>query len=374
MLRKTLIALFLIICLILPTLAACTGTAAPTTVSTEPRKVTLAGGTVVQVPAVVNKVAVLHGFSYEKVALLGAEDKIVMCGDYHKTLWPWAYKIFKRLNTVPAITNPSAPNLEELLKAKPDVVFFFNYQDPIKKMNDLGMAVIWPDPVSEKTVAGNSKDILKAFAQAMGKAEEKKANEYAVYFDQKLAYVTAITSKIPDSERPRTYFAVRKPLQTAGKDSCIPELVTLAGGKCVTADLAAGFGKDINMEQLLVWNPQVIFLDHLGARYLGSAPASEILTGMEKDNRLKEIDAVKTGRIHFAPTGAFFWDTGEQMILELMWMAKALHPDKFKDLDIKKEIKEFYAKFYGYSLTDDEIQRIIVNQLPEGMADTNPVK
>lgn len=43
----------------------------------------------------------------------------------------------------------------------------------------------------------------------------------------------------------------------------------------------------------------------------------------------------------------------------VMWMAKQLHPDKFKDLDMTKEVKQFYSKFFKYNLTDEETKKIL---------------
>ncbi|RPI73581.1 MAG: hypothetical protein EHM45_20620, partial [Desulfobacteraceae bacterium] len=324
-------------------------------------------GTVIQVPVTVNKVAALHGFSYEKIVLLGAEDKIVVCGDYHHNLWPWALKVFPRIKEVPAMPKPWEPNMEQMLKIQPDVIFTFSDPAPLNKMKELGFAVVYPDEKSALTLEANCKGMLRVYAEALGGAAVERAKKYNEYFDRKLAMVTAVTNSIPMDKRPKVYFAIRKPLQTAGKNSYIPELVEKAGGLCVTRDLPLTYGKDIGIEQMLALNPEYIFLDHLGARYLGSAQPAEILAGMLDDARLKSVAALQKNQVFFAPIGVFFWDTGEQLPLELMWMAKTLHPDKFKNLDLRKELAEFYRTFFNYELTPDEIERILRNDLPEGM-------
>ena len=58
-----------------------------------------------------------------------------------------------------------------------------------------------------------------------------------------------------------------------------------------------------------------------------------------------------------------YWDYSSEGVLLLEYLAKLFHPDKFADLDMKKEIKEYYSKFYNYNLTDDEAGRIL-NHLP----------
>ena len=44
----------------------------------------------------------------------------------------------------------------------------------------------------------------------------------------------------------------------------------------------------------------------------------------------------------------------------LLWMAKQNHPDLFEDIDMNETVREFYEKFYGLSLTDEEIGSIFI--------------
>ena len=48
----------------------------------------------------------------------------------------------------------------------------------------------------------------------------------------------------------------------------------------------------------------------------------------------------------------------------MLWSAKTLHPDKFTDVDLVKETREFYATYYGYNLTEDEAKLIIAGDAP----------
>jgi len=65
------------------------GTAAGCSKKTETpkmREIMNGDGTALQVPYKVERVAALFGPSYEKVMMLGAEDKIVACSNSHKKL------------------------------------------------------------------------------------------------------------------------------------------------------------------------------------------------------------------------------------------------------------------------------------------------
>ena len=105
--------------------------------------ITNCDGTEVTVPEKVDKIGCLFGPSYEKVVLLGAEDKIVFDGDYHINSWPWSNVIYKHLNDVPGITNAhSAPNIEDLMGYEPDLVFNFPNPETTKAMEEAGMYVV----------------------------------------------------------------------------------------------------------------------------------------------------------------------------------------------------------------------------------------
>jgi len=321
-------------------------------------------GKSIQIPVDVRRVACFYGPSYEKVALLDAEDKIAVCSEFHKTLSPWKKKIFKRINNIPGYASSHSPNLEELINMKLDVVFFWDMPGVVEKIQGIGIPVIHPAGVPGRKVE-DMKYLLNVYAEVLGDKAIKIAKRYSEYFDQKINMVKSVTSAMPDNEKPTVYFAVRKPLQTAGRDSFIPELVGLAGGISVQRDLSGGFGREIGLELLLKWNPEIIILDHCGARWMGSAPVHEIVSQMINDKRLESITALKNKQVYMSPTGVFFWDSGQQVILQIMWMAKMFHPEKFSHIDMNKELKYFYSEFFRYKLSDDEARRILLNLPPD---------
>ena len=42
----------------------------------------------------------------------------------------------------------------------------------------------------------------------------------------------------------------------------------------------------------------------------------------------------------------------------LKWLAQNNHPDLFT-YDMKEEIKQYYQEFYNYTLTDEEVEKIL---------------
>jgi len=110
------------------------------------------------------------------------------------------------------------------------------------------------------------------------------------------------------------------------------------------------------MEQIIAWNPEVVLVG-------GVIPTA----GVTSDPRWKPVRAVMDKRIYPCPEGVFLWGHGSsELPLFVMWLAKVLHPEKFRDLDLKSETREYYRRFYHYRLSDDEVRRILQRIPPEG--------
>lgn len=327
----------------------------------ETRIVTNLDGTQLKVPMLSTKVAAVYGPAYEAMVVLGAESKIVVCADVQFQNFPWAKKIFKNITKLPYLKNVhSSVNTEELITYHPDLAFTFYRPNELKQ---LGSAQLPAVPGITTSKLADTKNELMLYAKAIGgKTELKNAEKYSAYFDEKLAMVKSITDKIPNDQRPTVYYAGTDILTTYGKYSDIPELISTAGGNAVSADLNAGNRTQINFEQLIKWNPDYIFIDHGGMN--GSYSIEEIKKNVYADSRYKAITAVNKNQVYLSPSGVFYWDMGLQKILLLMQMAKILHPDAFKTLDMMTEIKIFYSEFFHYKLSDAEADKILQHENP----------
>lgn len=142
------------------------------------------------------------------------------------------------------------------------------------------------------------------------------------------------------------------------------EVIRAAGGTPVSESLNAGNRSQINYEQLMKWDPEVIFIDHGGMN--DGSTVEELKKEIMSDPAYSAVTAVKNGEIYLSPSGVFYWDMGIQKILLVMNMAKLLHPDLFEDLNMENEIMEFYKKFFDYDLTGQEADWILNRLSPEG--------
>lgn len=301
------------------------------------------------------RIAAVYGPSYEALTVLGMEDRIVVRADVQTDDFPWAEKVFKRIKEVPALDNVhTSVNFEELMKYDPQIVYAFPRTNELTQLKKAGIPAVAGTSAKKP---GDVKVQLMEYARSLNQEAVDKAQAYADYFDEKYEYVTSVTGKMNEKDRPRVYYAGVDVLTTYGKYSDIPELIRAAGGNPVSGDLKAGARSQIDKEQFLEWNPEFIFIDHGGMN--DGKKVEEIREEIYADKNYKNIPAVKNKDIYLSPSGVFYWDMGLQKILLLMDMAETFHPEEFKDLDMEQEVMDFYNRFYEYPLTREEAGKIL---------------
>jgi iron complex transport system substrate-binding protein len=318
-------------------------------------------GRQVEITIPVRKVACLTGAAYEKVFLLGESRKIVVRQGNKP---PWMARTNPQINKI--ATTSGDPNIEELLHDGVEIVFPFYDPQQLEQLKNAGIvSVITRVPLgdekdneelnAQKFVALIKKEI-RLFGAVLGDHAAGIAEEWCKYYDRKVKYVTERTAKIPEKQRPKVYY-VRGPdaLSTQSYDQNISLYAEMAGANMVIKSLPQKNLDKVNMEQMIAWNPDVIFV---GRQY-----STDLVL---KDTRWSNIYAVRTGKVYAIPEGVFYWDSGSEGVLLMEFIAQKLYPELFRDLDMKREVKDYYDRFYHYQLTADEIEKILHGLSPDG--------
>jgi iron complex transport system substrate-binding protein len=334
------------------------GHGTPDTEKVSKRMVTDLAGRSVAIPVHIKRIACMTGASYEKAFLVGAGDKVVVRAATHP---PWMERTNPRIQQIQMIRNSHDPNMEELLKQKVDVLFFWDDPVHLEKLAANGMAAVVPQPArTDFASATDFTETMKAevrlYGSVLGGESEKRANTWCSYYERKLRYVLERTVHIPEARRPKVYY-VRGPdaLTTHGYDQNITWYGEMAGARMVIKKARTKNIAQISMEEIMTWNPDVIFV---GRQY-----STDLVL---RDVKWKDIAAVRNKRVYVIPDGVFYWDSSSEGILLLEYMAKKLYPELFKELDMNKEVKAYYANFYQCKLTDDEIDKLLRGLGPDG--------
>ncbi len=322
------------------------------------KTITDAAGKKVTIPSNIKKIGDSWQAHNEVLCILGGGDKIVSTILTAKGR-PWLYKVNPQMNNAVTSFTADSVNSEELVKAKPDIVFMPLNDKSANKVSDLGIPVVQLNFTDFKSL----KECVKLTGDILGEDGKKKADAYISYLDTKLNNITSITSKIPKDQRPKVLHVTSlSPLTVDGSNTIISAWIDTAGGVNAAAEVK-GNNKQVSMEQILKWNPDIIILSSNTLMKLNNGKKN--IDNLLNDPSWQKVNAVKTSKVYFNPDGAFYWDRySAEEALQIQWAAKTIHPDKFSSIDIIKETRNFYKTFLNYDLSEEEANKIINDDPP----------
>lgn len=312
----------------------------------------------VAVAADPQRLVALVGPTSEKILLLGEADRIVG-KNAGAVSGPWALEVYPRFREVRQLKNAMQPNLEELMELDADILYFWSIGEQIDKMTAAGIPVVCAqlnanNPATIDEFVAFQKREIEVIADSIGDRAKVRAKEWSDYFDEKVAYIRAKTAGLSADRRKKVYYARSDAALTCFSKNSYPQfLVELAGGEFVARDTATEVNAKVTLEEIVGWNPDVIFMGRMNST-----------DAVLKDERWSEIAAVKNGQVHLCPNGVMFWDYSSECILMMQFIAKTLHPDLFADIDMVKETQEYYKRFYGYELSDENAKNILAHLPP----------
>ncbi len=271
---------------------------------------------------------------------------------------------YKKLPSVGGWYGSQSGSYEEFISRNPDVVFesvdtsnstgSTDDSSALATLNDMQkqfgtIPVVGVNDTSNISTMDSS---IEFIGKLLG--NEGKAKNLTAFNDKVQKQVTDVVSKIPDTEKVKVYYAEgSEGLQTEPSGSVHGQLIDFCGGKNVAnVQIQGGSGMtDVSMEQVLQWNPEVI---------ISTDPT--FFANVYKNSSWSGISAVQNKRVYLSPQSPFKWfdkPTGANLIIGIPWTAKILYPDKFQNLDLKGDVKEFYSDFYHYDLSDQEVTKIL---------------
>src|SRR5580698_1968277 len=314
------------------------------------RDVVDATGRAVRIPAQVNRIADAWHANNAMVLMLGGAEKIVAT-TVQAQRQPWLRKLYPPIEQVPAAFNAAGDlNIETLIGTRPDVILMA-YDGTLPKWSAAVEAYHVPIIMMPNTSLAGLKETARITGEVLGAREAAVAADYVRYFDQNIRSVTDITGKLSPRQRPKVLHTASAGILTVdGLGTVIDDWIRIAGG--VNAADVNGNGRPVTLEQVAAWDPDVIIV--------GTAPNQQSRQAILDDPRWRQITAVKNGRVLVNPSGAYLWDRhSAEAALQVLWAAKQLHPELFRDLDIKRETVNFYSKYFHYTLTDADYLSIM---------------
>lgn len=315
------------------------------------KTITDMAGQKVEVPTDPKHIASMHCVSGPAIFTLGKGDRLSLIGEPS----PWAYKLYPEIKHVQTRRTGKVEQLREL---KIDLVLYtpgmFKGKGDEFRAAGFKTACAFAADKRPRTVdefLAQFKAQMRFYGELLGPEAKERAEAYCRYFDGKIQKVMAITSKIDKKDRPQVYYGWKggKDLASQGRASAMHWNTEIAGGTYLPQAKDDNFAQ-MDRAEVRSWDPDAIFIS------MGNVPSDSL----SRDPEWASKKAVRNGKVYATPVGIYNWDnaSGETVLL-IIYMAKVLHPDLFKEWDMVKEMKTFYGEVYGKAITDQEADRIL---------------
>ncbi len=248
-------------------------------------------------------------------------------------------------------------NIEELMKLNADVYFELSTNEKtIEQARAAGITTVGIKAID--AAAAEPLATFNSWLELTGQIAN--TNERADRFLEEGEKVQdEINAKIKDltaEQKPNAlmiYQLSDQAITVSGKGFFGNQWLNATGANDVAEEDVQG-RKDVNMEQIYSWNPEVIYLTNFTP-----IQPEDLYNNTIPGQDWSEVEAVKNKQVYKIPLGIYRWfpPSGDAPLM-LKWLAQHNQPDLF-NYDMKEEIRTYYKDFYDYDLTDEDIHSIL---------------
>ena len=261
------------------------------------------------------------------------------------------------LNADTSFVQNGEMNVEELMKINPDAYFELSTDEKsIQLAREAGI-----NTVAIKAIDAAAAEPLATFNSRLElTAQIADTTERADRFIEiGTATQNEINEKIKDltpEDKPNAlmmYQLSEQAITVAGKNFFGNQWLNATGANDVAENDVTG-RKDVNMEQIYAWNPEIIYLTNFT-----EIQPEDLYNNTIPGQDWSQVDAVKNKQVYKIPLGIYRWfpPSGDAPLM-LKWLASKNQPELF-DYNMEDEIRSYYKDFYEFDLTDEEIHSIL---------------
>ena len=246
-------------------------------------------------------------------------------------------------------------NLEEVVKADPQVIIDVGESKPtiVEDMDAIAEQVNIPTIHIEATTEGMG-DAYRELGKLLGR--EEKAEVLANYCDEIYTKTQDIMNKVGEDGKVKLLYCTSDGLSVLAKDSFHAEIIDQVSNNVAVVDniSSKGTGNPVDMEQILLWDPDVILF----------APGS-IYNTVAKDKAWQELSAIKNNRYFEVPSGPYNWMGNPPSVnryMGMIWITQLLYPEQ-ANYNVYEEAARYYDLFYHTKLTEEQYNNLVANSL-----------
>ncbi len=269
------------------------------------------------------------------------------------------------LNAETSFMQGAVVNAEELAKLRPDVVFVSTGSAKQgETLRNAGFNVV---EISASKWEYNAIETLNEWISLLSEifpASQERAELAKKASLEAYDLVTKRVSSLKTEEKKRVFFMFqygKDNILTSGKNFFGQWWAEAMGAVNVAEELTKDNSVAVNLEQVIEWNPDIIFITNFT-----TAQPKDLYENTIGNYDWSEVSAVKNRKVYKMPLGMYrSYTPGIDTPVTLLWFAKTAYPELFGDIDIIDEVISYYKDVFGAELTKAQAESIFA---PSGNA------
>lgn len=248
-------------------------------------------------------------------------------------------------------------NIEALVALQPEVVYY-NAADQadLEKLENAGITAVAFSPTKWKF------DVIETYRQWISLLDQiyPSSSKNAKLVDQYSTDIyNMIQETVADVAEPQKilflYQYDENAMITSSSRFFGEWWAKAVGGVNVASDVQAETANaKITMENVYEWNPDVIIITNFT-----KATPDDLYNNAIGSDDWSTVKAVQDQRVYKMPLGTYrTYTPSSDTPMTLLWLAQAVYPELFADIDVKAEVKDYYSQLFGITLTDAQIEKM----------------
>ena len=331
-------------------IALLAGCDAPETDLGNTRVITDGAGRQVEVPQKVESIVCVGVGSLRYTCYVGAQDMVIGVEDYEVKPGMsrlYNYVNFDKFKDLPVIGTDGVPYTEEIIDLSPDVIVMSAYAsveaDDLQAKTGTPVVVV---PGSDTTLDDAAYETIRIMGQLYGM--ENRATELTDYLKGLQQDLDNRTKDIPDGEKPSVYVggvSFKGHHGFEGTEAYYgPFELIHANNLANTTGQTGAF--NIDLEQVLSWDPDIIFVDFNGMSLINEDYATN-------PDYYSSITAVQEGKVYSQISFRSSASNLETALADAYYAACVMYPQQFADVDPVAKAGEIFEVLLGVNPYED---------------------
>lgn len=299
-------------------------------------------GRKVEIPETVESIVCVGVGALRYTCYMQGQDLVVGVEDYEtkeEMSRLYNYVNFDRFSTLPVIGTNGEPFVEEIIAVNPQVIVMSAYAsvdaDDLQSKTGIPVVVV---PGSDTTLDQGAFDTIRILGELLGKADRvQELTAYLRGLEEDLGRRTEGIENKPTAYVGGVSFKGQHGFEGT-EANYGPFTLIKANNLADTTGQTGAF--NIDVEQVLEWDPDVIFLDFNGLSLINEDYASN-------PEFYNSLTAVREGRVYSQISFRSSASNLETALADAYYAAIVMYPERFEGIDIEEKAGEIFEMLLG---------------------------